>query len=264
MPSHSPNLSGSRPQVGSHQGEAELEAVRCTSAPVPLRCCCAGSTSRSGRLDLEKQFVVLIGDPDVTERRASAETRAGELHLPYELAGFGVDAIKRDAGTEPDGTFSERKRRAHTEFIFHLRDAIRGRIKVGNAWATPAGNPDVVVVGDDLAAIEDDRDHGDDGVLDRIDANDGIDIDDAHPERARADGDPLGAGVGGRSEVDEVNDLHLRRVDLRHRAGRVALVVCDPNISIENCNSDWAAATGKLVNQMASAETASTEGGSSK
>src|SRR6266581_3983 len=95
MPSHSPNLSGSRPQVGSHQGEAELGALRCASARVPLRCCCAGSTSRSGRLDLEKQFVVLIGDPDVTERDGGAETRPGELHPPHELAGAGVDAIKR-------------------------------------------------------------------------------------------------------------------------------------------------------------------------
>src|SRR5712692_6786851 len=69
-------------------------------------------------------------------------------------------------------------------------------------------------------------------------ANDGTDFCDDHPARARADGDPLGAGVGGRSEVDEVDDLHLLRCDLRHRTCRVALVVCDPNISVENCNSD--------------------------
>jgi hypothetical protein len=44
--------------------------------------------------------------------------------------------------------------------------------------------------------------------------------------------------------MDEIDDLHLRGVDLRHRAGRIAIVVCDPNESVENCNSDRATATG--------------------
>src|SRR3989442_8216526 len=91
------------------------------------------SRPRSGRLDLEKQFVVFIGDPDVTERDGGAETRAGELHLPHELAGAGVDAIKRGAGTEPDGTFSGCKRITRADFIGHFRDAVRGRVNVDNA-----------------------------------------------------------------------------------------------------------------------------------